>query len=263
MLRISSPSSRHRAERIRDNATSRPRSSTYAAARRDAVAPLARQRDNGGMFGFRQAQPPCPPPKQALPGRSERDLSPDRRAHEVLRHPRGHRRGPRGLRGRRLRPGLLLGRRGDLLAAAGRLVDVGRLRRRHHAQPVVRGGLPGGPAHRGRPGGLRPRRSRTPTWSSRSSRCTTRPRACARATTSAPSTARRSTTRPEQEQAAARADRGLRPELAPRGSARSPPRSSRPEPLLLRRGPAPAVPAKNPFGYRCHANTGVKFPATA
>ncbi|WP_268788418.1 MULTISPECIES: hypothetical protein [unclassified Nocardioides] len=21
--------------------------------------------------------------------------------------------------------------------------------------------------------------------------------------------------------------------------------------------------AKNPFGYRCHANTGVKFPATA
>ena len=37
---------------------------------------------------------------------------------------------PRGLRGRGVRAGLLLGRRGDLLADAGRLVDVRRVRRR-------------------------------------------------------------------------------------------------------------------------------------
>ena len=41
----------------------------------------------------------------------------------------------RGLRGRRRRPRLLLGRGEDVLGGAGRLVDVGRLRRRRHAEP--------------------------------------------------------------------------------------------------------------------------------
>ena len=31
---------------------------------------------------------------------------------------------------------------------------------------------------------------------------------------------------------------------------------------LLRRG-LPAVPGKAPYGFRCHANTGIRFPETA
>ena len=90
----------------------------------------------------------------ALPGRDEPIPVPDR--HDRARHaapaavPRGH-------RGRAARPGLLLGRRAPLLAAAGRLHDGGRLRRRLHEEPDLRRGLlrPHRP-HRGRARRLRP-----------------------------------------------------------------------------------------------------------
>ena len=118
-----------------------------------------------------------------------------RRPAPGARRARRHRRDPRGLRGRRLRAGLLLGRRGDLLADPRRLVHLRRVRRRHDAAPVLRGGLLAA-----RPATPRPCASSstrpgcpTPTWSRRSSSSTTRPRACGRATTSARSTARRST----------------------------------------------------------------------
>ena len=91
--------------------------------------------------------------------------------------------------------GLLLGRRAQVLAGAGRVDDRGRLRRRLHAQPDLRGGVlrPHRP-HRGRARGLRPGRSYLRRAAAASSgRATTRPRACARATTSARSTAPAST----------------------------------------------------------------------
>ena len=115
------------------------------------------------MF-FTRTRPSLPDPDQALPGRASGPSTLPRSTS--CSTPRRHRRGARGLRGRDLRPRLLLGRRGDLLAGPRRLVDVGRLRRRQHPAPVVRRGLlrPHRP-HRGGPDRLRPRRSsRTPTW---------------------------------------------------------------------------------------------------
>ena len=95
------------------------------------------------------------------PRRPRRAVVPALREAQGARRPPRHRRGSRGLRGRRLRARLLLGSRGDLLAGAGRLVDLGRLRRWHHPAPVVRRGLqrPHRP-HRGRPRRLRPRQGR-------------------------------------------------------------------------------------------------------
>ena len=99
---------------------------------------------------------PGRPPRAALP--------PGRPAPRAGRAPRDER-GPGRLRGRDLRPRLLLGCRGAVLADARRLLDVGRVRRRVHPAPVVRGGLlrPHRP-HRGRPRRLRPegRRVRRP-----------------------------------------------------------------------------------------------------
>ena len=45
------------------------------------------------------------------------------------------------------------------------------------------------------------------------------------------------------------------------GSATSPPRSARPPTYYYAEDHHQQYLAKNPFGYRCHANTGVKFPA--
>src|SRR5918998_4649287 len=64
---------------------------------------------------------------------------------------------PGGHADRRLRGRVLLGRGEGLLGAAGRLLDRGRVRRRPHAQPDLRGGLLGADRpHRGRAGRLRP-----------------------------------------------------------------------------------------------------------
>src|SRR3954463_7434921 len=63
------------------------------------------------------------------------------RPRDRARRHAGRRHHARGLRGRLLRPRLLLGCRGDLLAEAGGLLHVRRLPGRHVAQPDVRGGL--------------------------------------------------------------------------------------------------------------------------
>ena len=69
---------------------------------------------------------------------------------------RSNRRSPRASR-RCLRPGLFLGRRAAVLAARRRLHDRGRLRRRLHAEPDIRGGLQRlDRPHRGRAGRVRP-----------------------------------------------------------------------------------------------------------
>ena len=159
--------------------------------------------------------------------------------------------------------GLLLGRRGGLLAAARRVDDRGRLRRRLHPAPELRGGLlRADRAHRGRARRATTRsRSASPSSSRPSSRCTTRPRACARATTSARSTARRSTTPTTR---SARSPSGRRrssaqtltelgydkatTEIAPAGE------------FYYAEDYHQQYLAKNPNGYRCHATTGVHFP---
>ena len=71
---------------------------------------------------------------QALPGREEAIEVPDR--HFVLGTPLAA--VPGGHRERRVRHGLLLGRRADVLAGARRVHDGGRLRRRRHAEPDIR-----------------------------------------------------------------------------------------------------------------------------
>ncbi len=89
----------------------------------------------------------------------------------------------------------------------------------------------------------------TPTWSRGSSRSTTRRRACARATTWARSTARRSTSPPpEQEETARELTKVYGDELARRRLGvdhHRDPAGVRGG-LLLRRGPAPAVPREEP-----------------
>ncbi len=68
------------------------------------------------MF-FTRTAPPLPTAADALPGRADRPFPlPER--HLVLDAPLVTDEVPDGLRGRRLRPRLLLGRRGDLLAGA-------------------------------------------------------------------------------------------------------------------------------------------------
>ena len=85
--------------------------------------------------------PPRPTPCPAAPSRCR---SPDR--HTVLGTPLA---GPlpAGAQRGRLRPRLLLGRREDVLADAGRDLDRRRLRRRLHAEPDLPGGLLGRTGH--------------------------------------------------------------------------------------------------------------------
>jgi hypothetical protein len=161
-----------------------------------------------------------------------------------------------------VRHGLLLGRGAQVLAAARRLLDVGRLRRRLHAEPDLRGGLlrPHRP-RRGRARRLRPGDGRRTSELLRSSgRATTRRRGCARATTSARSTARRSTAR----RGAARGRGGLaRAYQAALAAARlraDHDRDRRRARVLLRRGLPPAVPGEEPGGYCGLGGTGVACP---
>ena len=95
-----------------------------------------------------------PTPETALPGRDTPIVVPGDalRARDAARPAL-----PRGSRADRRRHGLLLGRRADVLAGAGRVHDGGRLRGRAHAEPDVRGGLLRANRPRGgRPRGLRP-----------------------------------------------------------------------------------------------------------
>ena len=91
---------------------------------------------------------------EALPGRTE--TMPVPAAHDVLGTPIAPP-FPDGLEQAIRRAGLLLGRGAHLLAGPRRLHDGGRLRRRLHAEPDLRGGLlrPDRP-HRGRSRRLRP-----------------------------------------------------------------------------------------------------------
>ena len=96
-----------------------------------------------------------PSKEQALPGRAARMRVPEK--HFVLGAPLEPP-FPAGHRARALRNGLLLGRRAQVLGGARRLHDGGRLRRRRHAEPELRGSLLG--AHgtqRSRARGLRSR----------------------------------------------------------------------------------------------------------
>ena len=135
----------------------------------------------------------------------------------------------------------------------GRLLDRGRLRRRLHAEPDVRGGLlRPDRARRGRAGRLRPggdllRAAAEGVLGGR----TTRPRACGRATTSAPSTARRSSTPTPEQQAAARGVPGRVPGAADRGRLRrgSPPRSPRSAPFYYAEDYHQQYLYKVPNGY--------------
>ena len=157
---------------------------------------------------------------------------------------------PGGLCAADRRHGLLLGRRARVLAGARGLHDGGRIRRRLHAQPHLRGGLQRAHRpHRGGAGGVRSRqdliRAAAPACSGR---ITTRRRECARATTSGPSTARRSCWTPRAHRQAgglagayaerlrAAGYREITTEIAPAGH------------VLLRRGLPPAVPAQEPVG---------------
>ncbi len=96
------------------------------------------------MFHAREKQLRVPTRDEVLPGRAEAMRVPER--HFVnghpLRAPVSRRHGGRGLR-----HGLLLGRGAEVLGAAGRVHDRGRLRRRPHAEPDLRGGVLGRTGH--------------------------------------------------------------------------------------------------------------------
>ena len=166
-------------------------------------------------------------------------------AHAVLG--RRSRRRSRRHRLRAVRHGLLLGRRADVLADAGRVHDRGRLRRRPHAQPHLRRGLLGQTGHAEVVLVVYdPTRSATTSCSRSSGRATIPPRACGRATTPARSTARRSTAHAPSSSAAAEASARRVPAGADEPPARRDhdrDRATR-RTVLLRRGLPPAVPAQ-------------------
>ena len=79
-----------------------------------------------------------PTPEEALPGRATK--VPVAPRHAVLGNPLLPPY-PDGLELAVLRHGLLLGRGAEVLAGARRVDDGGRLRRRAHAEPDLRGGV--------------------------------------------------------------------------------------------------------------------------
>ena len=225
--------------------------SAYNAARRGVAARNAegtpRDRYLEGMLNlFKDKTKMIDPRPRAARARRRTMPVPDR--HARARHadqaavPRGHRDG-------RLRHGLLLGRRADVLAGRRRLHDRGRLRRRLHAEPDLRGGLLGPHRpHRGRARRVRPGEDlATRRCCGSSGRATTRPRACARATTSARSTARRSTgTRRSSASAPRPRARCTRSGCSAAGHGEITTEIAEAGAVLLRRGLPPAVPREEP-----------------
>ena len=96
------------------------------------------------MFLFNRDKMQMPTPDKALPGRATPMPVPETHfvngAHSQPPYPDGD-------PDRDVRHGLLLGRREDLLERARRRLDGGRLRRRLHAEPDLRGGLLGPTGH--------------------------------------------------------------------------------------------------------------------
>ena len=198
---------------------------------------------------FQRTKNTIPAADEALAGRPERPFQLSER-HKALDAPLVTDEVPEGYEVALFGLGCFWGAEEIFWQVPGRLVDVGRVRRRRHAQPVVRRGLqrPHRP-HRGRPRRLRPgegllrRPGRRP-----STRSTTRPRACARATTSARSTARRSTSPPpSRSRSPGFVTERYQGELTKRGLRPDHHRDQARAALLLRRGPAPAVPAEEPL----------------
>ena len=203
---------------------------------------------NPAMRFFSSKPQSIPSPAEALPGRSVADHDPGHppRPRHADRRPvaRGH-------EDRGLRPRLLLGRREGLLAAPGRRVDRGRLRRRPHPEPDVRGGLlrAGPVTPRSCSSPTTPRGSPTSSCSRRSGRPTTRPRACARATTWARSYRSIILVADDEQRAAAEASKAMYQErLSAKGyGAITTEIADRSDvPVLLRRGLPPAVPRQEP-----------------
>ena len=208
------------------------------------------------------ARPTMVDADQALPGRPVRPFSVPK-THAVLGTPlEGP--WPAGLRGRLLRPRLLLGRRGDLLAGPRRLLDGRRLHGRLHAQPDVRGDVhrPDRP-HRGGPGRLRPGPGLVrdaaegvlgeprpdpgvPAGQRRRHPVPVRPR-----------TGRRPT---QQRRAGAVAEDVRRRAGSARGTTRSRPRSVRRRTFYYAEDYHQQYLHKVPHGYRCHSETGVPYP---
>ena len=205
-------------------------------------------------------KPSMPRPDQVLPGRAEAIVH----APPALRErPLPHAALPRGLRGRRLRHGLLLGRREGVLVDPGRLGDGRRLPGRHHAQPDLPGVV-----HRARPATPRScawsttrRPSRTSSCCGRSGRSTTRRRATGRATTSAPSTGRRSSrTRPPSWRRRRRRATCTPRELAKAGFGEITTEIREAPAFYFAEDYHQQYLAKNPNGYCPNHRTGVQLP---
>ena len=106
---------------------------------------------------FSRHKTTLPSADEALPGRAERPFADRRRSTVVLDAPVVTDEVPEGYEVAIFGLGCFWGAEEIYWQMPGRLVDLGRLRRRHHAEPDVRGGLqrPHRP-HRGRAGRLRP-----------------------------------------------------------------------------------------------------------
>ncbi len=203
-------------------------------------------------------------PEQALPGRSER-MFPIAAQHKVLDAPVVTDEVPEGYEVAIFGLGCFWGAEEIYWKTPGVWSTSVGLRRRHHAQPVVRGGLqrPHQP-HRGRADRLRPQ-----------GRLVRRPGQevlrGARPDPGLPPGQRRRHPVPlgdllDHARAGAgraRADRGLRRGADRRrlGEITTEIRPASETPYYYAEDAHQQYLAKNPFGYRCHANTGVKFPA--
>lgn len=215
------------------------------------------------MFLTRKSQ--LVAPEQALPGRTERPWALADK-HLVLGTPLVTDEAPEATRWP-CSAWLLLGRRGDLLAGPGRLVDVGRVRRRNDPQPDLRGGLHGRhEPHRGGADRVRPepgvlrrpgedvlRGPRPDPGFRQGNDVGTQYRSAIYFTTL------------EQERTARELTQVYGDELKRRrlGDITTEIRPASETPYFYAEDAHQQYLAKNPFGYRCHANTGVKFPATA
>ena len=213
------------------------------------------------MWQILRKKAEMPTAGRALPGRDRRV----RRAGDPLRQRQPHRAAvPGRARAGDVRAGLLLGRRAQVLAAAGRLRDRRRLRRRasRRTRPTRRSARADRP-QRGRARGLRPEEDLVRGAAQGcSGRATTRRRACARATTSARSTAPASTRSRADQQRGGRglARRCTSSELAAAGYGAITTEILDAPPFYYAEDYHQQYLAKNPDGYCGLGGTGVSCP---